>query len=717
VTAWTFEQPPAAGAPGAVTLIEGTAFCLSSASGEISPGGSAGVYFRDTRLVSRWQLLVDGEPLEPLAVVPATPYCATFVGRSQRRPDHLESTIMITRTRYIGAGMREDIAVHNFAAEPAGLHISLRVESDLADIIDVKKHRIPDVGQRTIEPSGDGLTISLQLRERMRGVRISGPDAAVGPGELIFEVVVPPRDIWRNTVTARAIIDGQEVPPRFPPDQPISESGPARRHQAWHASSPMVNTDNAGLKRALNRSLGDLGSLRIFDSDHPDRPPGVAAGAPWFMTLFGRDSLLSSWMALPLDATLALGTVRMLADLQGMRVDPITEEEPGKIMHELRPKTDFGAVPIGSRGAYYGSVDATPLFVMLVDELFRWEADESILKELLPHVDRALQWMDQFGDRDSDSFLEYQRKTDRGLINQGWKDSSDGINFADGQIAQTPIALAEVQAYAYGAYLARAHIASSSGDDSIRQQCEDKAAALKKAFNETFWLPDRGWYAEGLDRDKRPIDSLASNMGHCLLTGIADADKATIVADQLMSPEMFSGWGVRTLASSMGAYNPMSYHNGSIWPHDNALIAAGLMRYGYTEQAQRIAMALLDAADAFDGRLPELFCGFDRAEYPRPVPYPTSCSPQAWAAASPMYLVRTLLRFDPCMPCGKVRLAPALPAELGQLSIERASLNGYQVSLQASGGRGEINGLPDKVQVIEDPASLSTAVPGRGIHP
>jgi glycogen debranching enzyme len=366
-------------------------------------------------------------------------------------------------------------------------------------------------------------------------------------------------------------------------------------------------------------------------------------------------------------------------------------------------------VPTSSRGAYYGTVDATPLFVMLVDELFRWQAGGDILNELLPHADRALQWIEKFGDIDGDHFIEYQRKTDRGLVNQGWKDSWDGINFADGRLAKAPIALAEVQAYVYAAYLARAHIAARQGDEGTKQQFWDRAVALKQAFNETFWLPDKGWYAVGLDRDKKPIDALASNMGHCLLTGIVDPDKAPIVADRLMSPEMFSGWGIRTLASSMGAYNPMSYHNGSVWPHDNALIAAGLMRYGFIEQAQHVAMALLDAADAFDGRLPELFCGFDRAEYPRPLPYPTSCSPQAWAAASPLYLVRTLVRFEPCLPCGRVRFAPALPAEIGQLKVDRLIFAGSQVSFHASQGRGEIHGLPPDLQVLEEPEPLLTA--------
>jgi len=407
----------------------------------------------------------------------------------------------------------------------------------------------------------------------------------------------------------------------------------------------------------------------------------------------------------------------VLADLQGERIDAITEEEPGKIIHELRDGLDSATLPDDSRRTYFGSADASPLFVMLVGELVRWGEDEQAVQELLPHVDRALDWIGSFGDADGDCFVEYQRKTDRGLINQGWKDSFDGINFADGTLARAPIALAEVQGYVYAAYLARANIAQKMGDTATRRRYAERAAALKHAFNEAFWLPDKGWYAVGLDRDKRPIDALASNMGHCLFTGIADVDKAATVADQLMSPQMFSGWGIRTLASSMRAYNPMSYHNGSVWPHDNALTAAGLMRYGYVEQAQRVAMGLLDAAQAFDGRLPELFCGFDRTEYPQPLPYPTSCSPQAWAAATPLYLLRILLRFDPCIPCGRVWLAPALPPDLARLSIEKFSLAGEKVSIQAAAGRVDISGLPPDLHVIHEPEPLPAAVPGKEGHP
>jgi glycogen debranching enzyme len=711
MSARTATQVPEALTPGAVTLVESAAFCVSEASGDITPGRTDGVYFRDTRLVSRWQLLVDGEPAEPMSVIPAQPFAATFVGRGRPRPGQAESTLLVTRTRYVGDGLREDIAVHNFAAEPAGLHLTLQVESDLADIFDVKAGRPAAGQQRSVEVGSDGLSIASHARDRARGVRISASGATADPGGFSFEIVIRPRETWRTTVLVQPLVDGRELPPRFPPHEPIAQARPAQRQYAWESASPLVSTQHTGLMQALRRSRADLGSLRIFDASHPDRPPCIAAGAPWFMTIFGRDSLLTSLMALPLDQSLGLGTLQTLAGLQGDRVNPLTEEEPGKIIHELRHGGGLGATaPDGSRAsAYYGSVDATPLFVILLGELRRWGLADESLEELLPHADRALQWIEKFGDMDGDGFVEYQRKTDRGLLNQGWKDSFDGINFADGQLAQPPIALAEVQGYVYAAYLSRAHIAREMGDGGTVERYAERAEALKQAFNRAFWLPDRGWYAVGLDREKRPIDALASNMGHCLFTGIADAGQAAAVAEHLASPDMFTGWGVRTLASSMRAYNPMSYHNGSVWPHDNAIAAAGLMRYGFTEHAQRIAVGLLDAAEAFGGRLPELFCGFDRAEYSLPVPYPTSCSPQAWAAATPVHLLRLLMRLDPCLPCGKIWLAPELPPELGQISISRLTLAGSTVSVRASGTDLDVSGLPPGVALIREPQPPAAA--------
>ena len=428
-------------------------------------------------------------------------------------------------------------------------------------------------------------------------------------------------------------------------------------------------------------------------SSIPTTPSGWwwPPGAPWFMTVFGRDSLLTAWMALLVDPDLARGVLQTLARFQGTDVDPRHDEEPGRILHEMR-FGDAASLSLGGGSIYYGTADATPLFVMLLGEMRRWGVAREMVDELLPNADRAIEWIEQFGDADGDGYVEYQRATDRGLANQGWKDSWDGIRYADGRVAEAPIALCEVQAYTYGAYLASAHFAFEVGDTATYDRFRAKAAQLKAAFNRDFWLEDKGWFAVGLDADKRPIDSLTSNIGHCLWTGIVDEDKARRVAEALVSPAMFSGWGVRTLSKDSGGYNPISYHCGSVWPHDTAIVAAGLARYGFDAAAQKLIFALLDAAGAQGGRLPELFSGLDRGELSVPVGYPTSCSPQAWAAASPLLCLRTLLRLDPWIPYGKTWLCPNLPEWIGYLKVEGIPLAGSRVTIEVGtevpGGRG-----------------------------
>jgi len=414
------------------------------------------------------------------------------------------------------------------------------------------------------------------------------------------------------------------------------------------------------------------------------------------MALFGRDSLLSSFMVLPVDATLALGTLQTLADRQGTKVNPVTEEQPGRILHEVRLDVGTG-LALGGRSAYYGTADATPLFVTLLGEASRWGLPAEDIAALVPHADRALDWIRDYGDRDGDGFVEYQRLNDHGLINQGWKDSWDGVNFADGRIAEAPIALCEVQGYVYSAYFARAWIAYDAGDKALAFDLRERALRLKKQFNEQFWLPDRGYYAIALDGDKRPVDACASNMGHCLWSGIVDDDKARQVVRRLMSPEMFSGWGVRTLATDMGAYNPVSYHNGSVWPHDNALIVAGLMRYGFVREAQQLSIALMEAAEYTDNRLPELFCGFSRTDYPEPLPYPTACSPQAWASATPVMLLRSLLRYEANVPLGGLWIDPALPPSWGNLHTVNLPVGGASVTMDVSGSHVRVEGLPEGI--------------------
>ncbi len=413
-------------------------------------------------------------------------------------------------------------------------------------------------------------------------------------------------------------------------------------------------------------------------------------------------------MALLVDPDIALGVLEALARLQGRKVDPETEEEPGRILHEVR-FSDAASGSLGDGHIYYGTIDATPLFVMLLSELARWGHEPAFVDRLLPHADRALQWVDEYGDRDGDGFVEYQQATPTGLRNQGWKDGADAVPAADGSLPRTPIALAEVQAYVYGAYVARAHLAREAGDADIQHHYAAKASALREAFEQAFWLPERGYYAIGLDADKRPIDALASNMGHCLWAGIVSRERAPLVARHLLSDELFSGWGVRTLATSMASYNPVSYHCGSVWPHDNALIASGLLRYGLVDEAHRIIRAMLQAADAMGGRLPELFSGVARDDVSVPVSYPTSCSPQAWAAASPLLFLRLLLRFDPQVRRSRLWCSPRLPEGMGRLSVEDIPLAGRRVSVHVDENRWHIDGLGGELEVIDRPREPLTA--------
>jgi glycogen debranching enzyme len=710
MSGWSYAGEPAALGAAGVTLVEGSSFCVCEPSGDLREGTPQGVFFQDTRIVSRWRLTIDGEPVESLTVLSDEPWRASFVGRAAPRPGRVESTLLVRRDRYVGQGMREDLRVENLSGEPAEVRLTVECAADFADLFEVKESRVPQrpAPERSMVDGVLEMSRSYPQLGR-RGVRVSSDDAVATSDGLTFDGVLPARGTWTGCVQVVPIVDDQTLEPRFPTDRPLEDTDAARRSQAWLVTAPVVHTTDTALARTLERSRVDLGALRIFDPDEPDVAV-VAAGAPWFMTLFGRDSLLTSYMSLALDQSLALGTLQTLARLQGQRDDPASEEEPGRILHEVR----FGAEPalaLGGSSVYYGTADATPLFVVLLGELRRWGLAGDEVDRLLPHAERALRWIVERGDRDGDLFVEYQRATDRGLANQGWKDSWDGVTFADGTVASGPIALCEVQGYTYAAYLARAHFAWEAGDDEARQTWAGRAAALKKAFNEQFWLPEHGWFALALDGTKRPVDSLASNMGHCLWSGIVDEDKAPAVAERLLSPEMFSGWGVRTLATSMGAYNPLSYHNGSVWPHDNALVAAGLMRYGFVAEAHQVATAVLDAADAFGGRLPELFCGFDRASYHRPVPFATSCSPQAWASATPVQLLRTLLRWDPWVPHGSAWLAPTLPPGFDDLTLTNLPLAGSRLTVRVERGQpAAVDGLPPGLEICHEPRPTASAV-------
>jgi glycogen debranching enzyme len=658
-----------------------------------------GVFVQDSRILSGWSLTINGQPLESLAAETREPYRALFVGRVPQSNGYADSPLLVQRLREVGGGIQEQITVRNHSMKPAQCVIAMSVEADFADLFEVKEARIQRRWEQARQTSGDTLTIRATWQHIRKGVLVQAPGAVVSPEALTYQVSVPPHGQWSTVLTVmpdieRARTEGAAVA-AFAHTEEGGLSPRDRRRQAWVAKIPVLQMGNRSIERTLRRSYDDLGALRIEDPNYPERVV-VAAGAPWFMTLFGRDSLWASEMALPVDPSLALGTLQTLADRQGAVVDLVSEEEPGKILHEVRLDVSSG-LSLGGKSIYYGSVDATPLFVMTLGSVSRWGFAKDTIDALLPHADRALDWIRDYGDKDGDGFVEYQRLNPGGLINQGWKDSWDGINFADGTLAEPPIALCEVQAYVYAAYCARAWMAYDDGDATLGDELAERAKQLKKQFNEQFWIPERGYFAVALDGRKRQVDSCASNMGHCLWLGIVDEDKAPQVAERLMSPEMFSGWGVRTLASNMGAYNPVSYHNGSVWPHDNAIIVAGLLRYGFIAEAQRISTALLEAAEYSDGRLPELFCGFSRDEFAAPVPYPTACSPQAWAATTPILLVTSLMRYDTHVSRGGFWLDPVLPKSYGDLHITNAPLADGRISIDIANSVPSVRGLPEGV--------------------
>ncbi len=680
-------------------LAEGSSFAISDPAGDMTGAGLHGLFLGDLRVLSRWELRVNGASPEPITVAPDGPFAATFVSRARAAADTAEPSLVVLRRRQVASGLVEEIEVRNFGDEAAYCSVELWAEADFASLSEVRDGAAHTGGGVLADAEGPELSFRYRRADARFGIRVLFPEAArVGPDGAAFEAIVPAGGRWTATVDVYSAADGEAgnggaaagAHPRS-----AARAQPAERLARWRRQVPLVFTDYPPLEQALRRSAEDLGSLRLFDPDHPERVL-VAAGVPWSMAVYGRDSLLTSWMALPLDPDLAMGVLQTLARFQGSEVDPRTEEEPGRILYRMR----FGA-PEAPGGLSYGSVDATPLFVMLLGELRRWGLASEVVDELLPHADRALEWVREHGDRDGDGYVEYRRQSDRSPVNQGWKDSPRGIRFSDGRVAEPPIAVAEVQGYVYAAYVARAHFAREAGDEAAARSWHTRAAELKAAFNRDFWLPHRGWYALALDADKRPVDALCSNMGHCLWTGIVDEERAPVVAERLMSPEMFSGWGLRTLGSTMGGYNPVSYHCGAVWPHDTAIAAAGLMRYGFVEEAQRLAMGMLAAAASSGGRLPELMSGLSRDELPSVAPHPGACSPQACSAAAPLLLLRSLLRFDPWVPNGRVWLAPALPEEIGHLVVDRVPLGGARIRIEVDGPSLKVEGLPAGVELVQ----------------
>jgi glycogen debranching enzyme len=669
-----------------VSVLEGNTFVVGRLNGDVDagPGEPHGLFHRDTRHLSRWLLTVDGKMLDPLSTDDTKSFSARFFLVPGTGSEYTDAAMSVIRHRVVGDGFFEELTVMNHGRDPIRPEITIAVSADFADLFQVKDATIERKGKAFQRVDDDLLVLGYERGGYIREtwIRPHGDDAEVTADGIAFRPEIAPHGSWTTWIEVVTAVDGtptgHEKTRYRPGDEPrphvasrAAELGTQPTLSELLSLAPTLETDWLPLKLTYARSLVDLAALRFYPREGSEGAV-PAAGLPWFQTLFGRDSLITSYQSLHIVPELAANTLDVLASLQGTRRDDFRDEEPGKILHELRfgELTAFEERP---HSPYYGSADGTMLFLILLDEYERFTGDSERVRRLEPNARAALAWIDEYGDRDSDGYVEYERRnTESGLENQCWKDSWNSIQFADGTLAKLPRATCELQGYAYDARRRCARLAREVwDDDALAAKLEGQAEKLKKSFNDDFWLQDRDFYALALDGDKKPVDALTSNIGHLLWSGIVDDDRAGDVVGQLLGPSLFSGWGVRTMAEGNGGYNPIGYHQGTVWPHDNSLIAAGLRRYGYDEEAAVISFAILEAAQYFLGRLPETFAGYARTLTEFPVEYPTACSPQAWATGAPLLLIRVLLGLEP--HDDRVAENPVLPKEIGELGLRGLS--------------------------------------------
>jgi glycogen debranching enzyme len=670
---------------------EGDTFLYCDLEGNLDHGGTygLGLYSRDTRFLSHFRMTISGRDPVLLSSSSERGYMS-YVDLTN--PDLYEGdevavpqqSLNIRRIRAINGRLFERVRVKNYNAHAVSLDLEFSFGADFADIFEVRG--MPRDADGRIEPPaiGDHGEVSFAYRgldDVMRCTRVAfalSPDRVDVDGEVVtvvFRLHLGPYQTKLVGMTVEPIV-ADDRPPPMEFDVAVHEL--RRSYEDWERESTQIVTDNEVFDQLLDRSLRDLRAL------FTQTPEGgtLAAGIPWYVTLFGRDSLIAAHQLLMVNPEPSRLALERLAALQGTEIDDWRDEEPGKILHEVRrgEMARSGMVP---HTPYYGSVDSTPWFLILFAQHLRWTGDLEFTKALLPAAEAALRWIDDYGDLDGDGFVEYQSRSARGIRNQGWKDSFDSVVHADGRLAEPPIALAEVQGYVYLAKMRMADVYAALGDEPRAEWLRGSAHELRKRYNEAFWMEDERYFAGALDGDKRQVRSIVSNPGHALYCDAVDPDKAAQVAKRLLAPDMFSGWGIRTMSKAAAAYNPMSYHNGSVWPHDNALLAAGLKRYGFARSTNRVATALFDAAIHADYlRLPELFCGFTRRTPNRPVSYPVACSPQAWAAGSPFLMLQAMLGISSRADLNLLTVnQPHLPAWLNTVELRNLRVGRSHISL------------------------------------
>jgi glycogen debranching enzyme len=721
---------PATDLGGVAILKHGNLYLLTDAFGDIHPDTRGlGLYDLDTRVLSCAVLRINGQRPTLLAGHAGANHAASIQltaperwrdpAPKQRPSEALERrAIAITRERWIADGLAERIRITNFSGGSQDVALDLELDADDADIFEVRGYPRDGRGRYLpIEASNTEVVFAYEGRDglirrtavRFTPAEVSDAVATADPGRegavrVRWQSRIEPAgsiDLEWHVVTSLVPAPGaaphrERTPTRLArasagrsgPREPLRGPDAAEAdYREWHDRAARIRSDGELLDLAIRRGIADL---RLLQNEGPR--PGehyIAAGVPWFTTLFGRDTLITGLEVVPFMPQVAIDALRVMADWQAEEDDPERDMEPGKMLHELRvgELARTGELP---HRPYYGSIDSTPLWLILLEETHRWTGDLELVKSLWPNALAALSWIDHYGDLDGDGFVEYRRRASHGLANQGWKDSGDAMRHADGSLGPAPIALVEVQGYVYDAKLRTASLARRLGDTALATRLEAEAATLRQRVNEAFWMDDLAFYAMALDGDKRQMRTIGSNAGHCLWSGIVPPERAGAVVDRLLDPALDCGWGIRTYASGQPGFNPVGYHTGSVWPHDNAIIAAGMKRVGRHEAADRIASRMFEAAQhSADFRLPELFCGFDRGASTTPVPYPVACSPQAWAAATPLFLLQTMLGMRAEAADGLLELdRPHLPGWLGKVTVHDLKVGDRTVDLLFHRWRG-----------------------------
>lgn len=665
--------------PHQVSIHHGQTVLVSEPDGQIVWPSEKGIYFFDTRVISSWSIYANGEPWDLLNGGAITHYASRtyLTNRNIHTADGIipQRMLGLVVSRMINGGMHEDLDITNNSMQRVSFQLEIAPRSDFADIFEVKSNNIVRRGRITTawSQATQQLRTSYSNGDFMRAVTIAPapgqPSATYANGRLSFAVALDPGEAW-HCCLLYTLEDGEQ---NFRPLPNCVDQHQKTRHAEtlsdWLRSVLNIRTGNEEFYRLYRQALEDMAALRlpIAGTDHKVFLP--AAGLPWFVAPFGRDSLIVSLQNMLIYPDFARGSLDILGSLQAQAVDDYRDAEPGKILHEMRygELAHYKLIP---HTPYYGTADATPLYLITLHAAWRATGDRALLQQHRETAEACLSWIDNYGDRDGDGFQEYQTRSPAGYENMGWKDSGDSVVYPDGSLVRGPKALCELQGYVYDAWLRMSEVFDELGEPGRAGELRAKAAALFKRFNEAFWDEELGFYAFALDGEKRKVLSIASNPGHCLWSGIVPPERAAKVVNRLMAPDMWSGWGIRTLSAKHPAFNPYNYQTGSVWPHDNAIIALGFKRYGFAVEVGRIARDISGAASHFlSNQLPELYTTIEGDEKSFPVQYLGANVPQAWAAGSVFALLQAILGFMPDAPRGKLYVDPLLPAWLPDLTV------------------------------------------------